>query len=51
MVEPDDVVLEELRAIRGEISKLAGEMQTLSVEMTAMRQLLAGVENRLELAD
>jgi regulator of replication initiation timing len=41
MVEPDHLVLEQLRAIRGEIGKLVNEMQTMRVEMTAMRQHMA----------
>jgi len=40
MVEPDNIVLEHLRAIRG---KLVGEMQTMRAEMTAMRQFMAGM--------
>ena len=43
MVEPDNLVLEQLRAIRGELGKVAGEMQTMRVEMTAMRQHMAGM--------
>jgi regulator of replication initiation timing len=43
MVEPDNLVLEQLRAIRGEISKLVNEMQTMRVEMTAMRQHMAAI--------
>ena len=43
MVEPENLVLEQLRAIRGEIGKLMNEMQTMRVEMTAIRQHLAGV--------
>ena len=43
MVEPDNLVLEHLRAIRTEMGKMADYMQTLSVEMTALRQHLAGV--------
>ena len=42
MVEPDNLVLEHLRAIRGEIAKLADWMQTMSTEMTAMRHHLFG---------
>jgi len=42
MVDPDNLVLEHLRAIRGEISKLADWMQTMSSEMTAMRHHLFG---------
>ena len=43
MAEPENLVLEHLRAIRGEIAKMADWMHTMSVEMTAMRQHLAGV--------
>ena len=43
MVEPDNLVLEYLRGIRTDLGKMADWMQTLSVEMTAIRQHLAGV--------
>jgi hypothetical protein len=43
MVEPDTLVLEQLPAIRGELGKVADEMQTMRVEMTAMRQHMAGM--------
>ena len=43
MAEPDNLTLEHLRAIRGEMTKLADYMHTLSVEMTAIRQHLSGV--------
>jgi hypothetical protein len=43
MVEPESLVLEQLRVVRGEIGKLFGEMQTMRVEMTAMRQHMAGM--------
>jgi hypothetical protein len=43
MVEPDNLVLEQLRAMRSEMAKMADWMHTLSVEMTAVRQHLAGV--------
>lgn len=43
MVEPENLVLEHLRVIRTEMAKMADWMQTLSVEMTAIRQHLAGV--------
>jgi len=36
--EPDSLVLEQLRVIRGDLGKLFNEMQTMRVEMTAMRQ-------------
>jgi hypothetical protein len=43
MVEPDSLVLEQLRAIRGDIGKIVNEMQTMRVEMTAVRQHIAGM--------
>jgi len=43
MAEPDNLVLEHLRAIRGEMTKMADWMHTMSIEMTAIRQHLAGV--------
>jgi regulator of replication initiation timing len=43
MVEPDSLVLEQLRAIRSDIGKVVNEMQTMRVEMTAMRQHMAGM--------
>jgi hypothetical protein len=43
MAEPDNLMLEHLRAIRGDMAKMADWMQTLSVEMTAIRQHLAGI--------
>jgi hypothetical protein len=43
MVEPDSLVLEQLRIIRGDIGKVVNEMQTMRVEMTAMRQHMAGM--------
>jgi hypothetical protein len=43
MVEPDNLVLEQFRVIRGELGKLFNEMQTMRVEMTAMRQHMAGM--------
>jgi hypothetical protein len=43
MVGPDNLKLEQLRAIRGELGKVANEMQTMRVEMTAMRQHMAGM--------
>ncbi|MBA2402190.1 MAG: hypothetical protein H0V72_26545 [Bradyrhizobium sp.] len=43
MVEPDSLVLEQLRVIRGDLGKLFSEMQTMRVEMTAMRQHMAGM--------
>jgi hypothetical protein len=43
MVEPDHLMLEQPRPIRGELGKVANEMQTMRVEMTAMRQHMAGM--------
>src|SRR4051812_3084804 len=43
MVEPDNIVPEHLRAIRGDMGKLVDEMQTMRAEMTAMRQFMAGM--------
>ena len=43
MVKPDNIVLEHLRAIRGDMGQLVGEMQTTRVEMTAMRHFMAGM--------
>jgi len=43
MADPESLVLEHLRAIRADMGKMADWMQTLSVEMTAIRQHLAGV--------
>jgi len=43
MAEPESLVLEPLRAIRGEMTKMADWMHTMSVEMTAIRQHFAGV--------
>ena len=41
MAEPDDV-LGQLDAIRSEMGRMADSLQTLSVEMTAVRQHFAG---------
>jgi hypothetical protein len=43
MAEPENLVLEHLPGIRGEMGKMADWMHTMSVEMTAIRQHLAGV--------
>jgi hypothetical protein len=43
MVEPDNLMLDHLRVIRTDMSRMADWMQTMSVEMTAIRQHLAGV--------
>jgi hypothetical protein len=49
MVEPDNLVLEHLRGIRSEMAKMGEWMHTMSVEMTAIRQHLAGVVTIQEL--
>ena len=41
--EPDNIVLEHLRAIRTDIAGMKDDMRGLRVEMTAIRQHLAGV--------
>ena len=43
MAVPENLVLEHLRAIPRELGKMADWMHTLSLEMTAIRQHLAGV--------
>ena len=43
MVEAENLMLEHLRAIRGDMAKMADRMETMSAEMTAIRQHLAGV--------
>ena len=40
--EPDNLILEHLRAIRGEMGRLSNWMETMSTEMTAMRHHLLG---------
>ena len=42
MAEPDNLVLEHLRAIRGDMTKMSDRMDTLATEMTAMRHHLFG---------
>jgi hypothetical protein len=42
MVEPDSLVLEHLRAIRGEMAKLPNWMEAMSTEMMTMRHHLLG---------
>ena len=42
-METDNIVLELLRAIRGDIGRIEDDMGALKVEMTAVRQHLAGV--------
>ena len=49
MVEPDNLVLEQLRALRADNSKIMDWMQTISAEVTAIRQHLSGVVSIQEL--
>jgi hypothetical protein len=48
MVEPDNLVLEYLRTMRTDMSKMLDRMNTLTVEMTAVRQQLMGVATLVE---
>jgi hypothetical protein len=43
MAEPDNLVLDLLRAMRGDMAKMADAMRSLNVEVIAIRQHLAGV--------
>ena len=43
MAEPADIMLEHLRAIRGDIAGMKDDMRGMRAEMTAIRQHLAGV--------
>ena len=42
MAEPENLMLDHLRAIRGEMRKMSEGMQSLNAEVTAIRQHLAG---------
>jgi hypothetical protein len=42
MAEPDNIVLEYLRAMRGDMAKMSDRTATMAAEMTAIRQHLAG---------
>jgi hypothetical protein len=46
MAEPDNLVLEHLRAIRSELAKMGEWMHTMSVETTAIRRNLGVVISR-----
>ena len=48
MVEPDNLVLEYLRAIRVDMAKMATEMHSIRIEMNAMRQVLTGHSIQLD---
>ncbi len=43
MVEPESIMIEHLKAIRTDMAKMADKMETMSAEMTAIRQHLSGV--------
>ena len=42
-VEPDNLILEHLRAIRRDMAKMADRMDTMGAEITAIRQHLLGI--------
>ena len=48
MVEPDNLVLDYLRAIRVDMAKMATEMHSIRIEMTAMRHILTGHSIQLD---
>ena len=48
MVEPDNLVLDYLRAIRVDMAKMATEMHSMRIEMTAMRHVLTGHSIQLD---
>ena len=43
MSDPDNLVLEHLRAIRGDMSRMANRMESLSAEVTSIRLYLLGL--------
>ena len=43
MGEPDNLILEHLRAIRAEVARMVDEVRGLGTEMTSMRQRMAGM--------
>ena len=47
MDETTNLVLEHVRAIRAEMIRLANRMETMAVELIAIRQHLGGVVNRI----
>uniref|UniRef100_Q07MD0 Uncharacterized protein n=1 Tax=Rhodopseudomonas palustris (strain BisA53) TaxID=316055 RepID=Q07MD0_RHOP5 len=49
MVEPESLILEHLRAMRADMSKMGEWMRTMSSEMTALRQHLSAVMTIQEL--
>jgi hypothetical protein len=51
MVEPDNLVLEQLRALRGENGKILNWMETIGAEVTSIRQHLMGMITTQDHAD
>ena len=49
MAEPDNLVLEHLRAMRADMARMADDTHGLRAEMTAMRQHMASVITLQEL--
>ena len=49
MAEPENLVLEHLRAIRTEMARMADDIRGLRTEMTSMRQHMAGMVTLQEL--
>lgn len=43
MAEPDNLVRDMLRALRGDMAKIADALRSVNVEIRAIRQHLAGV--------
>ena len=43
MAEAANLMLDHPRAIRGDMAKMADRMETMSAEMTAIRQHLSGI--------
>lgn len=43
MTEPENLVLEHLRALRAEVGRVAKDIRGLRTEMTSMRQHMAGM--------
>ncbi len=49
MTEPENLMLEHLRAIRGDMARMAEDARGLRTEMTSMPQHMAGVVTLQEL--
>ena len=48
MVEPDNLVLEYLRAMRSDTARLADEMHAMRVEMTSMRHQMISISTLVD---